>query len=123
MSRFNPVTALKSKFTTGNVSGITIRKVLVVLQFTITQMLVVGTFIVVSQMEHFRNVDMGFNREAVLSARLPNRDPGVIFCYGKPIARLPGVSNVSLHYTAPSGVRRNRAYRDVVTAGGQRTGR
>jgi putative ABC transport system permease protein len=114
ISRFNPVTALKSKFTTGNVSGITTRKVLVVLQFTITQMLVVGTFIVVSQMEHFRNVDMGFNREAVLTARLPNRDPGVISAMLNQLRALPGVSNASLHYTTPSGVRRNRAYRDVL---------
>jgi putative ABC transport system permease protein len=114
LSRFNPVAALKSKFTTGNVSGITIRKALVVLQFTITQMLVVGTFIVVSQMEHFRNVDMGFNREAVLSARTPNREPGVLSAMVNQLRALPGVSNVSLHYTAPSGVRRNRAYRDVL---------
>lgn len=113
MSRFNPVTALKSKFTTGSISGITIRKALVVLQFTITQMLVVGTFIVVSQMEHFRNVDMGFNREAVLSARLPKGAPGVISTMENQLRALPGVANVSLHYTTPSGVRRNRAYADV----------
>jgi ABC-type antimicrobial peptide transport system permease subunit len=114
MSRFNPVTALKSKFTTGNVSGIAIRKVLVVLQFTITQMLVVGTFIVVSQMEHFRNVDMGFNREAVLTTRLPKASQNVISQMENQLRDLPSVSNVSLHYTAPSGVRRNRAYRDVL---------
>ena len=114
MSRFNPVTALKGKFTTGNVSGIAIRKVLVVLQFTITQMLVVGTFIVVSQMEHFRNVDMGFNRDAVLTTRLPRANQNVISEMENQLRALPCVSNVSLHYTAPSGVRRNRAYRDVL---------
>ena len=114
LSRFNPVTALKSKFTTGGMSGITIRKVLVVLQFTITQMLVVGTFIVVSQMEHFRNVDMGFNREAVLTTRLPRASKNVISEMENQLRALPCVSNVSLHYTAPSGVRRNRAYRDVL---------
>jgi ABC-type antimicrobial peptide transport system permease subunit len=113
LSRFNPVTALKSKFTTGNVSGITIRKALVVLQFTITQMLVVGTFIVVSQMEHFRNVDMGFNREAVLTARLPKQSANVLSEMQNQLRALPGVSNISLHYTAPSGVRRNRSYADV----------
>jgi ABC-type antimicrobial peptide transport system permease subunit len=114
ISRFNPVTALKSKFTSGQISGINIRKVLVVLQFSITQMLVVGTFIVVSQMEHFRNVDMGFNREAVLSARVPNRKPEVLSAMINQLRDLPGVSSVSLHYTTPSGVRRNRSYADVM---------
>jgi putative ABC transport system permease protein len=50
----------------------------------------------------------------VLSARLPNRDPGVISAMVNQLRALPGVSNVSLHYTTPSGVRRNRAYRDVL---------
>ena len=113
ISRFNPVTALKSKFATGNVSGISLRKVLVVLQFTITQLLVVGTFIVVSQMKYFQNVDMGFNREAVLSARVPNRDPSTLNVMVNQLRALPNVSNVSLHYTAPSGVSRNRSFMDV----------
>ena len=54
ISRFNPLTSLKNKFSTEMLGGMSLRKVLVVVQFTITQMLVVGTFIVVGQMRFFK---------------------------------------------------------------------
>jgi putative ABC transport system permease protein len=113
ISRFSPVTALKNNFATGKFSGFSFRKVLVVLQFTITQLLVVGTFIVVSQMEYFRNIDMGFNREGIIAARVPNRDPRVLQVMEDKLRSQAFVSDVSFSYTLPSGVRRNQAYRDI----------
>ena len=113
VSRFNPIAALKNKFASHSLSGVNMRKVLVVLQFTITQLLVVGTYIVVSQMDYFRNVDMGFNQEAVINARVPNRDPSTLHAMENQLRSLPYVSDVSVHYTLPSGVKRNRAFRDV----------
>src|SRR6185312_10193076 len=65
ISRFNPIATLRAKFNNGKAGGINLRKVLVIAQFTITQILAVGTFIVISQMEFFANVDMGFNRKDV----------------------------------------------------------
>src|SRR5688500_9211911 len=61
ISKFNPLAAITTKFSSQSFRGISLRKVLVVAQFTITQILVVGTFIVVSQMRFFQNQDMGFN--------------------------------------------------------------
>lgn len=113
ISQFNPVTALKNKFSTENVGGFSLRKVLVVVQFTITQMLVVGTFIVVSQMKFFQNMDMGFNREAIITARLPNGDKEKLQVMKDQLHAQAFVSDVSFSFTLPSGISRNRSYQGI----------
>src|SRR6185295_2085940 len=59
LSGFNPITALKSKITSKMMGGISIRRVLVVLQFAIAQLLIIGMLIVVGQMNFFRNASLG----------------------------------------------------------------
>lgn len=113
ISRFNPVTALKNKFTTNRLGGFSLRKVLVVAQFTITQVLVVGTFIVVAQMKFFQNTDMGFNPEAIITVNLPDRDPGKREALESQLWSQSFVAGVSLSYTLPSGVERNHSYQDI----------
>jgi putative ABC transport system permease protein len=113
ISRFNPITAIQNKFSTESVGGISLRKILVVVQFTITQMLVVGTFIVVSQMRYFRDVDMGFSKDAIITARISDLDPGKRQILEDQLRAQSFVSDVSFSFTLPSGVRRNRSFQDI----------
>lgn len=113
ISKFNSVDAIKTKFSTQSHSGVNLRKVLVVAQFTITQILVVGTFIVVGQMRFFQNQDMGFNKEAILTARISDMDAGTRRVLEHRLRSQPFVSDVSFSFTLPAGVTRNRAYRDI----------
>jgi len=71
LSGFNPITALKSKITSKMVGGISMRRVLVVLQFAIAQILIIGMLIVVSQMNFFRNASLGFDKAAIINVPLP----------------------------------------------------
>lgn len=66
VSGFRPILALKSKINSANVGGISLRRVLVVTQFAISQVLIIGTIVAVSQMNFVRQADLGFNKEAVL---------------------------------------------------------
>jgi putative ABC transport system permease protein len=114
ISRFNPIAAIKNKFATGRVAGVSLRKTLVVIQFTATQVLAVATFIVVAQMEFFRNVDMGFDRNAaVVTIRLLNNDQPSLSSFETELRRLPFVQNVAKSFTLPSGVDRNRNSRNI----------
>lgn len=72
LSGFNPITALKNKFTSHTASGLSVRKVLVVFQFATAQLLIIGTLIVVSQMDFFQNAFMGFDKEAVITVPMPH---------------------------------------------------
>ncbi|MGN6353014.1 MAG: ABC transporter permease [Parafilimonas sp.] len=67
LSRFNPVNALKSKLTANTVKGISLRRGLVVFQFIIAQALIIGTLIIVKQMDYFMNQPLGFDKDAIVN--------------------------------------------------------
>ena len=67
LSRFNPVSALKSKLTANAAKGISLRRALVVFQFIIAQALIIGTLIIVQQMNYFMNQPLGFNKDAIVN--------------------------------------------------------
>ncbi|MGN6214342.1 ABC transporter permease [Parafilimonas sp.] len=66
LSRYKPVQALKSKMASASIGGMSLRRILVVTQFAISQMLIIGTIVAVSQMNYVRNADLGFDKDAVL---------------------------------------------------------
>ncbi|WP_153800073.1 ABC transporter permease [Foetidibacter luteolus] len=66
VSGFKPALALKNKINLASVGGISLRRVLVVTQFAISQVLIIGTIVAVGQMNFVRNADLGFNKEALL---------------------------------------------------------
>ncbi|MGZ3871766.1 MAG: ABC transporter permease [Mucilaginibacter sp.] len=66
VSGFKPVSALKNKITAASIGGIPLRRGLVVMQFAISQLLIIGTIIAVKQMNFVNEADLGFNKSAVL---------------------------------------------------------
>ncbi|WDZ98711.1 ABC transporter permease [Mucilaginibacter sp. SJ] len=67
LSRFNPVNALKSKLTTDPAKGISLRRGLVVFQFIIAQALIIGTLVIVKQMNYFMDQPLGFDKETIVN--------------------------------------------------------
>ena len=66
LSGFKPAIVLKGAFK-NSASGIRLRKALVVLQFTISIALMVGTGIVYQQMDFIYSTDLGYNRDQVVT--------------------------------------------------------
>ena len=73
LSGFSPALALKNKITSASVGGISIRRRLVVTQFAISQILIIGTIVAITQMSFVRNADLGFNQDAVFANQLKRR--------------------------------------------------
>jgi predicted permease len=71
LSGFNPITALKSKITSKMAGGISLRRALVVLQFAMAQILIIGVLIVVSQMNFFKNASLGFEKAYIINVPVP----------------------------------------------------
>lgn len=65
LSSFRPVSVLKGKLSMG-AKGSTLRKVLVVCQFTISLMLMVGTIMVYRQLNFMKNESLGFSKDQVI---------------------------------------------------------
>src|SRR5690606_9966975 len=65
LSKFNPVQVLKGRFLTYGRGEVSVRRVLVVFQFLVAQVLLVGTLVVAEQMTYSRNKPLGFSKQAV----------------------------------------------------------
>jgi len=73
LSSFQPVKVLKGTIRLGRFAALP-RKVLVVVQFSVSVILIIGTVIVYQQIQHARNRPIGYNREGLVT--LPMNDPG-----------------------------------------------
>jgi putative ABC transport system permease protein len=104
MSGFSPVLAIKNKMTTSNSGGLGLRKILVIIQFTITIVLIISTLVILKQMNYLREKPLGFNADAVSMISLPNDilNRGKQHNLRERILAIPGVNNVSFCDMAPS---------------------
>ncbi|WP_343307243.1 ABC transporter permease [Chitinophaga niabensis] len=104
LSGFNPIAAIKSRISTRAIGGISLRRGLVVVQFVIAQLLVIGTLVVVQQMKYFREKPMGFDKESTVLVNLPSDSTlATRYNYLKTrLASIRGVENVSLCMDGPS---------------------
>jgi putative ABC transport system permease protein len=73
LSSFNPVKVLKGTFKAGPLAAIP-RKVLVVLQFTVSVSLIIGTIIVYQQIEYAKNRPVGYSRGGLLTVKMNTPD-------------------------------------------------
>ncbi|MCD6065742.1 MAG: FtsX-like permease family protein [Bacteroidetes bacterium] len=72
LSGFKPVLALKNRINSSTIGGLSLRRVLVVLQFSISQLLIIGTIVAIAQMDFVRHADLGFNKDATLVLDMNN---------------------------------------------------
>ena len=99
MGRFNPVDAIKNKINTSRLGGISLRRVLVVLQFAFSQVFIIATLISASQMKFIRTADLGFNKESVLLVPV---DKDSHEAFRNELVSRPDVKAVSFSFDAPS---------------------
>ncbi|NKI31318.1 ABC transporter permease [Croceivirga thetidis] len=65
LSSFKPVDVLKGTFKSGKYAGLP-RKILVVVQFTVSVAFIIGTFIVMQQINHAKNRPVGYDKEGLI---------------------------------------------------------
>ena len=69
LSGFKPLSVLKGTFRTGSLVSIP-RKVLVVIQFSISVTLIIGTIIVFRQIQHAKSRPVGYSREGLITLEM-----------------------------------------------------
>ncbi|MBL3658303.1 ABC transporter permease [Fulvivirga sediminis] len=102
LSNFKPALALKNLITTKHSGAFSLRQGLVVFQFFISQVFIVGTIVIISQMNLLNSVDLGFTTEALVNIRIPERDPDKKKVLKAELERLANIEQASLVYTNPS---------------------
>jgi putative ABC transport system permease protein len=102
LSRFKPVAALKSKLSQKEVGGFSLRRILVIAQFTISQMLIIGTIVIAGQLHYAQSSDLGFNKNATILLPLPSNDPARLNTMRARIGAIAGIRDVSFCDNAPA---------------------
>ncbi|MBF9252757.1 ABC transporter permease [Pontibacter sp. 172403-2] len=85
LSGFKPVDVLKTDKAPKGGNAI-LRKTLVVVQFAISLIMIIGTIVVFNQMHFLKNRDLGFNKEQVLVIEIPFGDSTLI-------QQIPGIKH------------------------------
>ncbi|MBV9962781.1 MAG: ABC transporter permease [Parafilimonas sp.] len=101
LSRFRPVETLKGTYAKTGGSGITLRKSLVVLQFTISVALILGTIIVHSQLQFMQSEKLGLDKDHVLlihgNADLNDK----LDAFADKLRNINGVQQLALTWRSP----------------------
>ena len=106
LSRYKPILAIKNSFNSKVWEGLTLREILLVTQFTIMQVLIIATFIAVKQMQVFKHMDMGFNKEAVINVEVPETSSDKLEAFENDMLSHSNIRNVSFSSSLPSGLKR-----------------
>jgi len=104
LSSFNPINALKSRIAARSGKGITLRRGLVVVQFIIAQALIIGTLLILRQINYFQHTSMGFSKEAIVTVPFPGDSAGrsrIDYLHNK-LLSMRSVRQVSFNNTSPA---------------------
>lgn len=102
LARFQPVLALKSKLSQAHIGGFPLRRLLITSQFAISQLLILAMIIIAWQMHYSMSLDMGFDKDAIVTLPLPTTDLTKMHTLRDRLAAVPGVENISLCYQPPA---------------------
>jgi len=73
MSSFKPASILRGAFQSYNRGG-NLQKILVTFQYAITSFLLIGSFIISSQINYLQSRDLGFEKDEILLLRMPGEE-------------------------------------------------
>lgn len=103
MSALKPVEVLKGKMQS-SARGIQLRRSLVVFQFIISAILVVGTLVVLDQLRYMQQQNLGFNKDAIMvvnSARVNSPNPDAFETMKQELKKLSAIENVTMTNSLP----------------------
>ena len=101
LSSFQPIQVLKGKIASG-LKGSMLRSVLVVGQFWISIMLIIGTLVIYRQLDFIRSREVGFDRDQVLVIHNAYAAGDPVKNYRKDLLTISGVADATLSGDIPT---------------------
>jgi len=101
LTRYQPVEAFKERLIHGGKSSLAFRNSLVLFQFTISQILIVGTLVIAGQMRFISNRSLGFRNEEILTVPIPAYEEARCEALRSRWMQNPSIREVSFAWSAP----------------------
>lgn len=102
LSGFDPIQVLKNKISARGSSGASVRRMLVVFQFIIAQLMIIGTIVISAQMNYLNSRSLGFSSTSVLNVPLPDNDPAKLQTFRDRLEADEAIKSVSFAVGAPT---------------------
>lgn len=102
LARFQPILALKNKISQASIGGFSLRRILVVTQFAICQALIIGAIVIAGQMYYSKSIDMGFDKDAIVTLPIPINDKTKMHTLRDQAATVAGVEKITLCRQPPA---------------------
>jgi putative ABC transport system permease protein len=109
LSSFSPYEVLKGN-ARSSISNGKLRRVLVVFQFAVSILLIVGTLIMNRQIKYMLNKDVGFNKEQLIVIERAHVIGNRMKSFKESVKMLPGVINISSSTAIPGRTNNNNGY-------------
>jgi putative ABC transport system permease protein len=106
LSAFRPIRVLKGDLSSGMKSG-RMRKVLVVIQFTLSVFLIIGTIVVYRQLNYMKSKDLGYDRENLFFVYMRGDIKDHYYTLKEELLRDPDVLQVSASGHEPHNIGSN----------------
>ncbi len=104
LSSFLPALILKGQPSSAGMQRGLMRKALIVFQFAVSLVFILGTVLVSRQIGYMRHKDLGFNSDAVLTLQAPKGPANQLDALYPKIQQLPGVSKATRQIFEPMGI-------------------
>lgn len=104
LSRFQPIKVLKNMKLVGSGSGSWLRQGLVVIQFSLSVLLIISTIIVYRQTKYLNNKDLGFNKDQVVYFQVRDSlasNPKILETFKSELKTSPAIVSVTSGYGLP----------------------
>jgi putative ABC transport system permease protein len=109
LSSFNPYEVLKGSVKNSMRNG-RLRRVLVVFQFAVSILLIVGTMIMYRQIKYMLNKDVGFKKEQLIVINRAEALGKKMKSFKETVKSIPGVVNISSSTAIPGRTNNNNGY-------------
>jgi putative ABC transport system permease protein len=109
LASFNPVEVLKGTLNPGSMSK-TLRGVLVVFQFTVSIIIIIGSVIVYDQLNYMTKKDIGFKKENLIVIRRPDAFWRQMESFRTQLLQIPGVDKVGFSRALPGTTFSNNGF-------------
>lgn len=109
LSSFNPNEVLKGSVKSSMRNG-RLRKVLVVFQFAVSILLIVGTMVMYRQIKYMLDKDVGFNKEQLIVINRAEVLGNRVRAFKEAVKNIPGVVNITSSTAVPGRNNNNNGY-------------
>jgi putative ABC transport system permease protein len=106
LSSYLPVLSLKGQGSQKLNRNGNLRKTLIVFQFTVSLVFIIGAVVIANQIHFILNKDLGFNKDAIITIHTDwNNTIDQLSAFTNDVKQIPGVQLVSRHHETPAAKR------------------